>query len=159
MYQWLLFLHVGAVLLFLLAHGIHVTVMWKWRLEPDPERGLTLFHGIPDAPVTRFLAVAVVVTGLLLGFAGGWWRQWWMWLALAMFIGIWGAMLRWGGGFFDLVQEAAERAIEERSGGSGSTAAMEAYHATRRGWHPPGMMAVGIGGLAVILWLMMFKPF
>ena len=159
MQQWLLFLHLAAVLAFMLVHGIHVTIMWAWRREPDPERGLTLFNGVPDIPLTRIFIVAVVATGLLAGFVGPWWRQWWMWLSLALLIGIWVAMYRWGGGFFNLVQAAAEGAIEERNSGSGSTTAMDAYHATRRGWHPVAMMAVGIGGLAVILWLMIFKPF
>jgi hypothetical protein len=26
-------------------------------------------------------------------------------------------------------------------------------------WHPVGMTVIGLGGLAVILWLMVFKPF
>ncbi len=159
MHEWLLFLHLAAALAFMMAHGIHVTVMWAWRQESDPERGLTPFNGVPEITLTRLLLLALVVTGLLAGFVGSWWRQWWMWLALALLIGMWAAMYRWGGGFFNLVQDSAERAIEERKTGSGSTTAMEAYHAARRGWHPIGMMAVGIGGLAVILWLMIFKPF
>lgn len=159
MYQWLLFLHLGAVFAFMMAHGIHVTIMWKWRYEADPEHGLTLFNGVPEIHLTRLLIATVVGSGLILGFVGGWWRQWWMWLALALLLAIWGAMYRWGGGFFSLVQGAAERAVEERRSGSGSTAAMEAYRATRLGWQPVGMMALGIGGLAVILWLMIFKPF
>jgi hypothetical protein len=26
-------------------------------------------------------------------------------------------------------------------------------------WYPVGMTVIGLGGLAVILWLMVFKPF
>lgn len=159
MYQWLLFLHIGAVLAFLLAHGIHVTVMWKWWQEPDPERGLTLFNGVPEIHLTRILLATVVGSGLVLGLVGGWWRQWWMWLAFVVLVAIWVAMFRWGGGYFNLVQAAAEQAVEERASGSGSTTAMAAYEATRRAWHPLGMSVVGLGGLAVILWLMIFKPF
>lgn len=159
MYLWLLFLHVAAVLAFMLAHGVHMTIMWKWRWEADPERGLTLFNGVPEIHLTRILAATVVVTGLLLAVAGGWLARWWPWLSLATLLAIWAAMYRWGGGYFNLVQAAAERAIEERRSGSASTAAMDAYRATRLGWQPIGMTVFGLGGLAAILWLMIFKPF
>ena len=35
-----LFLHIGAALFFMLAHGIHVVIVWKWRGAEDPEYGL-----------------------------------------------------------------------------------------------------------------------
>lgn len=124
-----------------------------------PERGLTLFNGVPEITLTRILVSAVIATGLLAGVVGGWWRQWWMWLAFVLLLGIWAAMYRWSGPFFNLVQGAAERAIEERASGSSATTAMEAYDVARRAWHPLGMTAIGVGGLAIILWLMIFKPF
>lgn len=159
MQGWLLFVHIASVLAFMLAHGIHVAVMWAWRGERDPERGLTFFNAVPEITLTRLLVVTVVATGLLAGFVGSWWRQWWMWLSIAILLGIWAAMVRWGGGFYNLVQAAAERAVEERKSGSDSTVALDAYHATRRGWQPLAMMAVGLGGVGAILWLMIFKPF
>jgi hypothetical protein len=158
MSQWLLFFHVAAVLAFMMAHGAHVTITWAWRRESDPERGLTLFNGLPEITGTRVLVLAVIATGLLAGFVGGWWRQWWMWLSLLILLAIWATMYLWGGAFFNLVEAAAERAVEERASGSGSTTAMEAYDVARRAWHPIAMTATGLGGLAAILWLMVFKP-
>jgi len=158
-HQWLLFLHIGAVLGFILQHGIYMTAMWAMRREADPGRIETIFYAVPNVGMTRLLLAAVVGTGLLLGFIGPWWRQWWMWLSFAILAAMWGAMYRWGGGFFGLVQAAAENAVAERQTGSGSRVALEAYERVRRGWQPVGMMALGIGGLGVILWLMVFKPF
>lgn len=159
MYQWLLYLHIGAVLLFLLQHGIHMTAMWAIRNEADPGRVDSVFYGVPGPLLTRLLLGAVIATGLLLGFIGPWWGQWWMWLSLAVLVAMWAAMFRSGGGYFGLVDDAAKEALAEQQGGTGATTALEAYHAARRRWHPVGMMVVGIGGLAVILWLMVFKPF
>ena len=159
MYQWLLFLHIGSILALLTVHGVHVTIMWRWRQASDPEQGLTLFNGLPQTSATRLFLVAVIATGLVLGLMGDWWRQAWMWASLAILVAMWAAMYRWGGGYFGLVGEAARLAVEERSSGSGSTAAMSAYEATRLGWQPVALMAVGVGGLAAVLWLMMFKPF
>jgi hypothetical protein len=159
MYQWLLFLHIGSVFGFLLAHGIHVTIMWRWRQAEDPELGLTLFNGLPQVTLTRILLATVVASGIILGFLGDWWRQGWMWFSLFLLVLMWAAMYRWGGGYFGLMGAAAEQAVEERQSGSGATESMAAYRATRLGWQPIGMMALGIGGLAAILWLMIFKPF
>jgi hypothetical protein len=33
------------------------------------------------------------------------------------------------------------------------------YDTTRRNWRVTATSVVGLGGIAVILWLMMFKPF
>jgi hypothetical protein len=38
-------------------------------------------------------------------------------------------------------------------------AAQRAFDAARGGWQVVGVSSIGIGGLAIILWLMMFKPF
>jgi hypothetical protein len=34
MYQWIVFAHVASVLAFMLAHGIHFTVMWQCAGSP-----------------------------------------------------------------------------------------------------------------------------
>lgn len=158
MYEWLVFLHIGSVLALLTAHGIHATIAWRWRQAADPELGLTLFNGLPQIHATRLLVLAVIVTGIVLGFMGNWWGQAWIWISLAVLAAMWAVMYRWGGGYFGLVSEAATLAVDERNSGSGSTTAMTAYQATRLGWQPVALMAVGVGGLAVILWLMIFKP-
>ena len=159
MYPWLLFLHVGATLLFMLAHGIHVVIMLRWRQAEDPEFGLTLFNGLPGAGATRILLAAVIVTGLILAVLGDWWQEIWVWLSLGILAVMWLAMYRMGGGYFGLVQAAALAAIEEARDQPGSTVARDAYRATRLGTQPMAMMVVGIGGLAAVLWLMIFKPF
>lgn len=159
MYPWLLFAHIGSMLLFMLAHGVHAVIMLKWRQAEDPEFGLTLFHGVPGAGLTRLSLLAVIVTGLVLGALGGWFGQLWLWLSLGILVVQWVAMYRLGGGYYGLVQAAAQEAMAERAGGSGSTVAMERYRATRLGWQPAAMMIVGLGGVGVVLWLMIFKPF
>lgn len=158
MHEWVLLLHVAAVLAFLTAHGVQVMVMWRMR-GADPQESLTLLDALPGLLLMRVTLGIVVVSGLIAGFIEPWWQQWWMWLSLALLVAIWAAMWRWGGGYFSLIQETATRAVEERARGPGSTVAMETFEKTRTGWQPVGMMIGGIGGLAVILWLMMFKPF
>jgi hypothetical protein len=71
--DWLLFLHIGAVLAFMLIHGIQVTVMWKLRWETDPGRSMGLFEGLTDLLLLTILGGAILATGLLLTFSLSLW--------------------------------------------------------------------------------------
>jgi hypothetical protein len=83
-YHWLLFLHIAAVLSFMLAHGVQVTVIWKQRSEPDPQRNLALFEVLPNGLLLRILTGVVVLMGLLLVFSLSLWGRWWIWLSVLL---------------------------------------------------------------------------
>jgi hypothetical protein len=159
MYEWVVFVHVASVLAFMLAHGIHVTVMWAMRGEPDPERSMTFFNDLPKATGLRVLLALVVVTGATAGFMGSWWGSGWIWASLLLLTVIAVAMWRFGGEYFGLVEEAALAAIAAGNTDPANPAPQAAFDAARRSWHTIGMSVLGLGGVAVILWLMMFKPF
>ena len=159
MYQWVVFVHVASVITFMLAHGVHVAAMWAMRGEPDPERMLTFFNIVPTATVLRILLAILVLSGALAGFMGGWWSSGWIWTSLALLAAIAVTMWRYGGGYFGQLQEAAEAAIEARTSDPSNPAPGAAYDVARRAWEPIGLTVIGFGGVGVILWLMMFKPF
>jgi hypothetical protein len=159
MYQWVVFVHVASVLAFMLGHGIHMTAMWAMRREPDPELMLTFFNDMPTTRGLRILLAVVVLSGATAGFMGSWWGSGWIWISLALLALIGVLMWQFGGGFFGLVGEAARAAVAARTEEPSNPAPQAAYDAARRGWQTPGMTVIGLGGLAVILWLMMFKPF
>lgn len=158
MHQWLVFLHVAAVMAFMLVHGVQVAVMWKERWEPDPERNLALFGPLPGLALLRLSGLAVILTGLALVATRSLWDRWWVWLSLLLLGAIWLLMRRYGGGYYNLIERAATRAIETR-GSADEADARAAFSAARLAWHPIGMTAIGLGGFAVILWLMIFTPF
>jgi hypothetical protein len=157
MYHWFLFLHIAAVLGFMLAHGVQVSVIWKQRSEPDPERNLALFEALPSGLTVRIMSGVVVLTGFLLVFSLGLWGRWWVWLSLLLLGAVWVLMLRFGGGYYNLIEQAATQAIAAR-GSADESEAMAEYHRARLAWHPIAMTAVGFIGLGAILWLMVFKP-
>ncbi len=159
MHEWLVFLHVAAVLGFMLAHGVQVTAMWKMRWEPDPEQNLTLLNVLPGLTLVRVMLAAVVISGLLVAFTGSWWDAGWLWLSLLILAVVAVAMWRYGGGYYGLIQDAATKALEARDDPASQPAAQQTFDAARRSWHPMGMTVIGLGGVGVILWLMMFKPF
>jgi hypothetical protein len=157
--EWLVLAHVAAVLGLMLAHGVHTTVMWRFRREPDPERALAFFEVVPRTTLIRALLAAIVLTGVAAGFARSWWGEGWIWTSLVLLAVIAEAMRRWGGGYFGLIQAAAEKAIAARAADPAASAWQAEYDVARLSWHPAGVSAIGLGGLVLILWLMMFKPF
>lgn len=158
MYQWLLFLHIGSVLVFMLLHGVQVTVTWKKRWEQDPARNLALFEALPNGVRTlRLPILAVVGSGLILVAFLGIWTRWWIWLSLALLVAIWLTMWQWGGRYYTLMQETAERAITA-AGTPEESAARAEFDKARIDWRAPAMTVVGLAGIAVILWLMIFRP-
>jgi hypothetical protein len=156
-YRWLLFIHIGAVLVFMLAHGVHVAVTWKKRWVADPATNLTLFEALTNSLPLRAAMAAMIVSGLLLTAALNLWSQPWIWLSLAILAAIWLTMWRWGGEFYNLIQETAERAIAT-VGTPGEATARAEFDRARFSWLVPAMTVVGIGGVALVLWLMIFRP-
>jgi hypothetical protein len=158
MYQWLLYLHIAAVIGFMLGHGVQVAVMLRQRSEADPERNLALFEMLPTVKPLRYLSVGIVLTGLLLVAVLSLWARWWIWISLGLLVVIWLVMYRFGGAYYVGLEDAATRAIEAR-GTSGEADAIAAFTRARRGPQPLILATAGLGGVAVILWLMVFRPF
>jgi hypothetical protein len=156
-YRWLLFVHIGAVLVFMLAHGVHVAVSWKKRWVADPASNLALFEALTGLWPLRVAMATVIVSGLLLTALLNIWTQLWIWLSLAVLVAIWLAMWLWSRAFYNLIQETAERAIATVGTPEEAVARAEFDHA-RFSWLVPAMTVVGIGGVAVVLWLMVFRP-
>jgi hypothetical protein len=157
-HQWLLFLHIAAVLAFMLAHGVQVTVILTQRNEAEPERNLALFERLPDVFLLRILLISVVASGFLLVAALSLWGRWWIWISMGVLAVVWLAMYRFGGAYYNLLEETATQAIEARGTALEAEAAAR-FVTARRGWHPAMLAATGLGGLGVILWLMVFRPF
>jgi len=86
--DWLVLTHVAAVLGLMLAHGVHATVMWRFRGEPDPERALAFFEVVPSTALIRTLLAVVVLTGVAAGYARSSWGQGWIWTSLVLLAAI-----------------------------------------------------------------------
>jgi hypothetical protein len=155
--RWLLFLHIGAVLALMLAHGVHVTASWKKRWEADPTRQLALFDPLTDARWLRLGMGAVIGSGLLSVWALDIWTQRWPWLSLAVLVLLWLLMYRWGGAYYNATEMTAE-ALLAAQGTDNAAAARRAFDQARQSWLVPAMTVLGLGALAFILWLMVFRP-
>lgn len=159
MYNWLVFLHVLSSLLLMLAHGVHAAIMLKFRGEEDPEKTLTFFNVIYEIGLVRYLTVAMGVFGLAAAFLTPWWRHGWPWLSAGIYVIVSWVMYKYGSGYYTIIEDAATHLIEAKKMNINQPAAQKEFDDARNAPHIMFVSIVGIVGLAIILWLMRFKPF
>jgi hypothetical protein len=68
-------------------------------------------------------------------------------------------MYKYGAGYYGIISGAARRLIEAKKTDSDLPAAQKEFDDARNAPHAMIVSVVGLVGLAVILWLMRFKPF
>lgn len=154
MYQLWVFVHLVGVFGFLLAHGVSVSVTFKLRNERDPGRINALLQ-LSGASIQAFyVSLGVLLVG---GFAaatvGHLWSKAWIWSALAVLVIASVAMYRMARPFYRRVGFVA-RAME----GGSEAVTEEQFAEILRSRRPWTIAWVGFGALAIILYLMVFKP-
>lgn len=163
MYQFWVFVHLVGVFGFLLAHGVSAAVALSLRRERDPQRVRALLELSSWTLGGFYVSFLVLLAGgIIAGFLGHWWGQGWIWAALGVLLVMMGAMYGLASTYYRRVREAvglpasgrARRPIEAGS----PTQTME-LEPLLRSSRPMLIVVVGIGGLLLILWLMVFKPF
>jgi hypothetical protein len=156
MYDLWVFLHILSVALFLLFHGVQV-----WAL-------FTLAPGMPDrekvfdrAEQSRMVSTPMYVSlgllilfGVIAGIDGKWFSHgWWLWGAIGVLVVTVGFMSAVAGPYMKKVRAATTRWAD----GSYPMPDDE-LEALLRGPQTKIISAVGVAGLAILLWLMVYKP-
>lgn len=162
MYNLIVFLHVVALFGFLLAHGISVIMAFALRRERKLERIHALLE-LSSAAGGMMIGslLLLLISGIVAAFMGNWWGYGWIWLSLGLLVAIWMVMGFFGARYYAAIRKATgfeylERGKRHPAGEPASAEEMAALLSRTR----PVLLAVtGIGGLLIILWLMMFKPF
>lgn len=161
MYNWLLYAHIASVAGFLLAHGTSAAMAFRLRSEKtaDGIRSLTELSKQTTNLMYGFIGL-IIISGLFLGFQGRWWGRGWIWAALAVLIVTIGVMSVLGRrysevrGAVGLPVRAGRGPITASAPGSPEEI-RRAVDAT-----PAGVItAIGVVALALLLGLMILKPF
>jgi hypothetical protein len=157
------YIHVLGVFIFLLAHGVSAAVVLRLRRERDPLRVRTLLDFSSWTMGAMSVgAIIWLLSGIFLGFSGNYWAngQYWLWAALAVVVVIIGAMTPLGRFYLNRVRAALgldpNGPADQPMADHVDTAALEAAIMSGR---PLALLVIGLGGIAIVLWLMMFKPF
>lgn len=161
---WLVLLHVLSTFAFLAAHGVSMGVWWRLRKERDRTRVISYLDLSASMIIPMSVAALVlIVSGIVAGIVGGWWfnGQWWLWLSIGLLVIIIGAMTPLLAMPLNEVRRAAGiPTAEELKAGIVPTPADDAtLDRALRNPKPAIGAAIGIGGIVLITWLMMLKPF
>lgn len=156
MYEWVIFAHLLGIFGFLLAHGAAAAVSFRLRGERELTRiGALLELSRSVTAVASASLLLLLVAGVILGFLGHWWGQGWIWTSLGLFLLMGVGMMALGSRPFNRTRQllaAGERSLQPAGLDKEVAAALAALH-------PIPLTLVGGAGLAIILWLMLFKPF
>ncbi|HEY7132257.1 MAG TPA: hypothetical protein VH440_08385 [Candidatus Limnocylindrales bacterium] len=155
MYQWLVFVHLVGLVLFLLMHGVSMWTAFGVRRDPRPESARLLLGLSMRANQAMYL-------GLLLLAIGGLGAAWnanllvagWVVASYVVLVIVMVGMYAMGASFYYPLREA----VMPKDGGPSTIDAGElARRVDNR--RPEGLAIVGLGGLVILVWLMTLKPF
>lgn len=160
-YPWIVFVHVLAAFGFVLAHGASAFVSFRLRGEQDAQRiALLLDLSRWSTPIAYGSLLVLVVFGVIAGVAGQMFGRLWIWAAIAVLVAVTVAMLAVASPFYERVRVAVGMPSRGHERGPApepvGPAELAALLDSRR---PEALAAIGGIGLAVLIWLMIFKPF
>jgi len=159
LYPYLVLVHVLGAFGFALAHGGTALVAFRVRREREPQRVAALLDLSNWSVGLSYGSLLVLVAaGVAIGIMGGWFGQVWIWAAIGVLVAVSVAMLAYAAPYYQRVREALGQVGRGRGPAPepASAAELAALLDSRR---PEGIAVIGGLGLAVILWLMVLKPF
>jgi plastocyanin len=153
-YQWWVFVHLVGVFGFLIAHGVSMFVAVRLRTERDPRRVSEFLQLSSSAIRAFYVALALLlVGGITAGFLGHWWGRAWIWASIAVLVLTTLAMYGLATPYYRRVGLVA------RAKADGETSVTdEQFEGILRSGRSSAVMAIGMGGLLIILYFMVFKP-
>jgi hypothetical protein len=154
-YNWWKVLHILGVLGFVAFHGVSIWVALRLRKERDRGQIAALLQFSGSSVQGMYVSLGVLILfGVIAGFAGRWWGQWWIWIALLILVAMIGEMAAVARPYYQRVKEA----VEVRPSGVPRRSDEELDEILRS---PLAMFnaVLGVVALVVLVWLMVFKPF
>jgi cytochrome bd-type quinol oxidase subunit 2 len=159
LYPYIVLVHVLGAFGFALAHGTNALVAFRVRREREPHRITALLDlSSWSLGLTYGSLLVLVGAGVTSGIIGGWFGQVWIWAAIGVLVAVTVAMLAYAAPYYQRVREALGQVGRSRGPAPepASAAELAAILDSRR---PEGIAVIGGVGLALILWLMVLKPF
>jgi hypothetical protein len=162
MYRVIVFFHILGAMGFLMSHGASASVAFRLRRETEIERIKALLDVSGTAVIVMWISLLVLaVAGIVLGFMGRWWNRGWIWTSIGLLLAIGIVMGIFSGRHYHGLRKLV--GLPYMEGSKDRPAEEPASHAEILALindHKPMVLTVvGFGGIGVILWLMMFKPF
>lgn len=144
----------------MLGHGASAFVSVTLRNERSPDRVAALLNLSSVSLGMTYGSLLLIVAGVIGGFTGDWWGEGWIWAAIGVLLVVLISMYALAMPYYTRVREAAGiRSARTPEDAPAPTAAHEALPTLLTSSRPMVIMAIGGIGLAIIIWLMVVKPF
>ena len=162
LYPWVVLLHIVGAFLFAVSHGVAIWMVIQLPRERDRSRIAALLDLSSASLGGLYLGlVLLLVGGIWAGLIGDWFAKVWIWLALVLVIGISVVMYLAATPYFRELRAAV--GVRSQYGPKDAPDLVpqsDAEVAAIAARSPQAVLTVaGVGGLVVILWLMVIKPF
>ncbi|WP_438855073.1 DUF2269 family protein [Agromyces sp. M3QZ16-3] len=160
MYQFLIFLHVLGVVVFALGHGTSIAVAFRVRKEQEHPRIAAMLDVSSWSMGLMYAGLLLtIITGIVLGFVGGYWGSWWLWVSIVLLVLVMGAMYGIASPGFRRLRFATGAKMDERSRAKAAELGADGVvESLATSWRPTALALIGGIGLVVILWLMVARP-
>jgi hypothetical protein len=162
MNRWVLFIHVLSAFIFALAHGASTKVILRIQREKSAERLAALLELTTEyANVFYSSLLVMILAGIANGFLGHWWGSIWIWLGLGLLLGIFYAMFALASMPLAKLRKALGLPYVEagKPHPAEAPASPEDIARLLAAIKPKSIAVIGYGGLALVVWLMVLKPF
>ncbi len=159
LYIWIVIGHVFFAIVAFAAHGVSAFAAFRVRTSSDRAELRTLLDLSGTSLMAAGVALLLVVAlGLWAAIMGGHFSRWWPWVAIGVLVVVTFAMTPLAAGPMRGMRAALGMGADKSGAplAPGTDAELAAAQAKLR---PELTMAVGVIGLAVLVWLMEAKPF
>jgi hypothetical protein len=159
MYPWIVWLHVLGAFVFALGHGTSAVVSFKVRGERERSRIAALLEVSQISQGLMYAGFAILlIGGIAAGIVGQWFGQLWIWAAIAVLLVVTVAMYGIASPYYGQLRAALGDTRYQRKGVPVAVASDAELAEMLRSRRPEALAATGGLGLAIIIWLMVFKP-
>lgn len=164
-HPWIVYAHVLGAFAFAAGHGVAATMAFRLRSERDPSRiAAILDYSLWQLSPRSLMSIgfiALFLSGIAAGFTGGYWDRLWIWVAIVLLVVITGLMTPVAAGHYNKIRSAIGQKLPRDKTEAPPPAPLppDQLEPLLMASTPWILVAFGGIGFAVILLLMMFKPF
>ena len=161
-YAWIVLVHVLAAFAFTVAHGVSAFVAFGVRGERDPARIRVLLElSARSMGVAYGSLLVLLLAGILAGIVGGFFGRLWIWASIVLLVAVLVAMYALASSYYARVRQAVGLRTYQmpKDAPDPTPLAPPELAALLENRRPELVALVGYGGLAVLIWLMVMKPF
>ena len=162
LYPWVVVAHVLFVIVSLGAHGVSAFAMFRARDERDRARLAAILDLSATSLITAGIGLLIaIVLGIVAAIMGGHFGRLWPWVSIGVLVVAIGAMTPLAATPFGEIRIAlGQRGRNDKPTDPPRVPASdEDLAASQARLRPELVAAIGVGAVAILVWLMELKPF